>query len=430
MSFTQKLIESPWRTAICLICIGVLGGAIVKAINAWNARLTPEAIAAGKVLFEREWTANDVLCGDGDGLGPVFNANSCVACHFQGGVGGSGNSVIGSVDAFTVVPHQENDDFIFGTIHADAIDDSDLETGKSLAQKYPSRDGGTRNIGGCVVQLPDFNPVIFDKIDSPALFGIGELDKVSNMAIAFHNAKRLAGKVAKELDGNFSSNGVGKSRKLSGGRIGKFGWKAQFASLEDFVASACANELGLTNHLVSQTIPNQFTKDDTATPDMTRQQLYELVSFIRSLPVPKQILPDDPELRERALDGETIFAEIGCSDCHVKNFGHLDGVFSDFHLYRLTPPETRGSGYGIPDPVLASFPEEIADPDEWRTPPLWGVADSAPYMHDGRARTLAAAIADHRGHANHSRELFAELDRDSQAKLIEFLETLKAPVMD
>src|SRR5687767_6740594 len=45
--------------------------------------------AKGHELFVHEWTPNDSLA-KGDGLGPVFNAASCVACHHQGGAGGAG----------------------------------------------------------------------------------------------------------------------------------------------------------------------------------------------------------------------------------------------------------------------------------------------------------------------------------------------------
>jgi CxxC motif-containing protein (DUF1111 family) len=70
-----------------------------KGYSVWNARVTPEKIAAGKVLFEHQWTVEDPLCNQGDGLGPAFNATSCVACHSQGGVGGSSGNDL-NVTAF------------------------------------------------------------------------------------------------------------------------------------------------------------------------------------------------------------------------------------------------------------------------------------------------------------------------------------------
>ena len=65
--------------------------------------------------------------------------------------------------------------------------------------------------------------------------------------------------------------------------------------------------------------------------------------------------------------------------------------------------------------------------DEWRTPPLWGVADSAPYMHDGRAATLEEAIRMHGGQGDAAAKLFASLDTTDRSRVLAFLRTLKAP---
>ena len=69
-------------------------------------------------------------------------------------------------------------------------------------------------------------------------------------------------------------------------------------------------------------------------------------------------------------------------------------------------------------------------PSEWRTPPLWGVADSAPYLHDGRAATLAEAIKLHAGQAASSANRFAGLSNVQQEELIAFLNTLRAPSVE
>ncbi len=66
-------------------------------------------------------------------------------------------------------------------------------------------------------------------------------------------------------------------------------------------------------------------------------------------------------------------------------------------------------------------------PSEWRTPPLWGVADSGPYLHDGRAATLADAIKLHAGQATSSANRFTSLSDVQQEEVIAFLNTLRAP---
>ena len=64
---------------------------------------------------------------------------------------------------------------------------------------------------------------------------------------------------------------------------------------------------------------------------------------------------------------------------------------------------------------------------EWRTPPLWGVRDSGPYLHDGRAETLEQAIAFHGGEATNSAKQFFMLKPDERAQVITFLKSLVAP---
>jgi cytochrome c peroxidase len=113
--------------------------------------------------------------------------------------------------------------------------------------------------------------------------------------------------------------------------------------------------------------------------------------------------------------------------------GGVKGVYSDFLLYALEDPPPPGSGGGEynsgPSPLLnlAQRPDDEPKPNEWKTPALWGVADSAPYMHDGSAATLRDAIAAHGGDAKSVREKYKALNPGDQAALVAFLGTLKAP---
>lgn len=89
-----------------------------------------------------------------------------------------------------------------------------------------------------------------------------------------------------------------------------------------------------------------------------------------------------------------------------------------------------GGSYGEPPPPKPDSPTVPGDgplADEWRTPPLWGVADSAPYMHDGRAATLEEAIRLHAGQAAKAAQQFAKLAPAQQTHLLTFLKTLRAP---
>jgi CxxC motif-containing protein (DUF1111 family) len=121
-----------------------------------------------------------------------------------------------------------------------------------------------------------------------------------------------------------------------------------------------------------------------------------------------------------ARRGKKLFSTIGCEDCHTPNLGGVEGIYSDLLLHRMGV-EMVGSGGGYNGKTVL-----VVD-SEWRTPPLWGVADSAPYMHDGRAETLEEAIRLHGGQAKEAASRFARLSRAEQQQLVAFLKTLRAP---
>lgn len=429
------------RTIIGLAGVAVLLFAGFKGVSVWQARVTPEKIAAGKALFTHQWSVNDELCGDGDGLGPVFNSTSCVECHSQGGLGGSSGNEF-NVTAFEVQPHRERTEVFTSVIHSNATTDSFKETRENVEMLFPMVESeitvtsSSYDGGGCgasptpvtrIVTVVE-NPVHYHQLNSPALFGVGLIDEISSMSIVNHGTRKTLQKLTAEFSGEFGGTGIGMTRLAEGGAIGKFGWKGQFSTLEDFVASACAMELGLTNPLKSQPLPLAHRTDRSAKMDMTRKQLNELVCFVRSLPRPVQVVPSDPDRLRRVNYGETIFAKIGCADCHVPNIGNVEGIYSDFHLYNLEPVSSFAAGsYADGKAETIDLNRSHPDPDQWQTPPLWGVADSAPYFHDGASPTILSAINRHKGQANHSREAFDDLSTSETECLIEFLQSLRAP---
>ena len=106
----------------------------------------------------------------------------------------------------------------------------------------------------------------------------------------------------------------------------------------------------------------------------------------------------------------------------------VEQIYSDLLLHRMGAPLVGGGSYNEPPAPLPDVsPGEEPRPDEWRTPPLWGVADSAPYMHDGRAATLEEAIRLHGGQGADAAQRFAKLRGYQQAHLVAFLKTLRAP---
>ena len=327
----------------------------------------------GYDLFVRTWTPNDPLSPGGDGLGPYFNADSCVACHGLGGVGGAGG-LDDNVDLF---------------VHAD---------GASEIEHHHRPEGAP--IGGVKVS-PDLVGMVMAQRRSaivhrnpPALFGAGAIDAVALDEVL-------------EVQRAQPDDVVGKIRRRWKGEMGRFGWRGETTHLADFVEGACANELGLQTANVDQ--PGGRGPG----LDMSAEMVVSLTKFVAQLP------PPSPVPAAGAERGEALFGDIGCADCHVKTLGEAEGIYSDLMIHDLGRAlEDSASGYYQKLPNLVSG---------WRTAPLWGVRDTAPYMHDGRALTLKDAIEAHDGQGRRSREAFAELEVDEAAAVLSFLGSLAAP---
>ena len=277
-----------------------------------------------------------------------------------------------------------------------------------------------RSIGRSVVQ--------FSQRNTPALFGAGLIDRIPESALVaaagtrHEDSPQVSGRVARD----------------SKGMVGRFGWKSQKPSLEEFTRAACAVELGLhvPGHAQAGVPyqPNQKPKG----LDLSEQQLSALVGYLRELPRPVQTKPQDKQAAAIIDAGEELFKSVGCAACHQRKLGSVDGLYSDLLLHDMGN-ELGGTGsYGSfnspgdlanEPPVTGSKKPRkvVATQNEWRTAPLWGVRDSAPYLHDGRANTLRQAIAFHGGESADSTIKFFMLSPQKQQKLIAFLKTLTAP---
>jgi CxxC motif-containing protein (DUF1111 family) len=261
------------------------------------------------------------------------------------------------------------------------------------------------------------------------LFGAGLIDDIPESVIEA---------AAKD---NTSSEVRGRVSRLANGRIGRFGWKGQTESLRQFVRQACAAELGLE-------VPGHSQAADPTQPtvkvkglDLDEVECESLTAFVSSLKRPIERVPQDTEEGLAIQKGKEAFAAIGCAACHRPALGNVEGIYSDLLLHNLGRDLLDGGQYSIlsqpPKPsapaVVGKQPEVLgqrtragglATPMEWRTPPLWGLQASAPYMHDGRAKTIEDAIAVHGGEATSSAKYFFKLAPDQRQDVITFLKTL------
>jgi CxxC motif-containing protein (DUF1111 family) len=183
--------------------------------------------------------------------------------------------------------------------------------------------------------------------------------------------------------------------------------------------------------------------------DLNQAECNSLIAFVGSLPAPRQRVPADKTEAEYLEGGRKLFATVGCAACHNEKLGDVEGIYSDLLLHDMgqelsdsgsyagfAPNATEEEELKGPVPPLAAVTssEPIdeskligATRQEWRTPPLWGVRDSAPYLHDGRAATIDQAIAMHGGEATRSVREYFRLTADERLQLTLFLRSLQAP---
>lgn len=336
------------------------------------------AIGADEERFERGRQLFDRDFGPYDGLGPEFNGDSCRACHFDPVIGGSGPIGVN-------VLRQASD-----------TGESILAPEMSLLHRFTIESDGVSPHA-----RPRANPEsnVFEMRQTPALFGLGLIDAIDEDAIR-------ANADPEDLDGD----GIrGRVNLLADGRIGRFGWKASLPTLEDFVRDALSNELGLTLVPDDAFLAGVYEDDDSISdPEFSGTPYDDLVFYVANL--------DRPPAGQPSEAGKALFDGVGCAGCHSPELPGPDGtpiaLYSNLLLHDVAPEEYRG------------VPEGDASHREFRTPPLWGVGSSAPYMHDGRSPTLDAAIRTHFSEADASREAYEALDESDQQILIEFLKSI------
>lgn len=401
-------------------------------------QVSPEVAEAGAALFRHEWTPGDPLAG-GDGLGPVFNAKSCLECHFQGGPGGGG-PVDKNVTVYGIANADTRGLPRVGVVHRQAVKPELLETLHQVSPGLPNTPAMPLDDLLSRRKSSSFpTGIVVTQRNTPALFGAGLIDAISeDMLVKFQREHSTAARLV-GLNGAKDPNVRGRVARLADGRIGRFGWKSEFSTLNDFVKAACANELGLSNPGRTQATPLPLARASYSQPgvDLTDAQCDLMTDFLTSLPKPDEVTPTDPAARAQVEHGRAIFDAIGCADCHAPTVGPAQGIYSDLLLHDMGPELESSTGYygaiipapTVPDGKLAPT-EPPVSPGEWRTPPLWGVASSAPYLHDGRAATLVEAIELHGGEAREVTRKFREVlsEPDRQA-IVAFLQTLRAPMI-
>jgi CxxC motif-containing protein (DUF1111 family) len=378
-----------------------------------------------------------------DGLGPIYNAQSCRECHQNPTSGGA--SQITELRVGHLGPRGKFENAVIPINRGrDTITGRTLVNDRAICPNAQFPDSEIQE------RVPDGEKIRTFRL-SLNLLGDGLIEAVADdtlIAIARAQAKDSRGAIHGQTIRVPVLEAPGKTR------VARFGWKDQQASLLSFAADAYLNEMGITNRLLPDEVtarcntvhePNDTTAAD-GLADIDR-----FARFVRAtLPPPRDSILAATAESQR---GEKLFAQVGCASCHVEkmttapagtvvNGGQftvpaaLGGVtfhpFADFLLHDvgtgdgilMAMPEHYGRNvYGVKWERL--FLDSIAlTRNKVRTPPLWGVRLRPRLMHDGESLTLRDAILRHGGEARGVVARFRVLVADEQAAILTFLRSL------
>jgi CxxC motif-containing protein (DUF1111 family) len=419
-----------------------------------------ETFKLGNALFSKLWVSSPSSTQASDGLGPLFNARSCMSCHIRDGRGhppeAAGDDATSmflrlarpartEAEKQAITDHRAVNfpDPTYGSQLQDLAVPSLAAEGR-MAISYTEQP--VTLAGGETVRLRQPHYAIHDLAYGPLdpkttlsprvatpMIGMGLIEAIADTDILAHADPDDA-----DGDGIFGTAALVRDHLTGKVAIGRFGWKAQNATVRDQSASAFAHDIGISTPdtpnphgdctarqptCLAMATGVQPRLGDTEAPD----PVLGLVTFYSEhLAVPARRDVASPSV----LKGKSLFYGAGCASCHLPKFvtrrdaGHaaqkfqLIWPYSDFLLHDMGEDLADGQQVGL------------AGGRDWRTPPLWGIGLTRTvnghtfFLHDGRARNLTEAILWHGGEAQKARDAFASLPKDDRQTLLTFLESL------
>lgn len=413
----------------------------------------------GNALFRKLWVSSPATTQASDGLGPLFNARACQSCHLKDG---RGHPPEGDKDATSMFLRlarpadvtqeiRNSGGFFAGSLpdptYGGQLQDLAvpglfaegrmvisyaereviLNDGTAVSLREPSYSVGALAYGPL---HPDttLSPRI-----APPMVGMGLIE-------AIEAADIRVGADPEDADEDGISGRVALARDKSSWQIltGRFGWKAENASVRQQSASAFAGDIGISSpdeprhfgdctenqsECWTYTTGVQARLGNTEAPD----PVLGLVTFYsENLAVPARRRVEDGQV----LKGKEQFYNAGCVSCHTPKFVTSRNAKHSSHAFQLIWPYSDFLLHDMGDGLADGQPVGVANGNEWRTPPLWGIGLTETvnghtfFLHDGRARNLTEAILWHGGEAESARDAFADMEKTDRDALLAFLGSL------
>ncbi len=401
------------------------------------------AFSVGNNFFNDNWVTAPASTEARDGLGPLFNAQSCSSCHSHDGRGQpptkADDPELGLLLRLSVPDPSggaPQPDPVYGgqlqdrSINGVAKEGTIKITTDEVVGTYA--DGSTYTLQRPRYDIVDlgYGPPSPDLMVSPrvapAVFGVGLLEAVPERDV-------VAAADPDDANGDGVSGRPNRVVDPATGQLalGRLGWKANVATVEAQVAGAFHGDIGIASDLVpgqectgAQTACNGAISGGT--PEIDQAKVGRVVFYDRTLAVPARRHVDDPDNRT----GAELFSSIGCAACHTTEMRTGSGgpiaALNDQTIRPYTDLLLHDMGEGLAD----DRPDGLATGTEWRTAPLWGigltktVSRHTRFLHDGRARDLTEAILWHGGEAAGAQQRFRALSAEDRERLVGFLDSL------
>mgnify|MGYP001603214152 CR=1 FL=1 len=356
---------------------------------------------AGKTAFQRIFSA-------AEGLGPILNQQSCASCH---------NNPVGGSGAISVTR------FGFFDEKGGGFDPLNSLGGSLLQSESISTE--------CAETIPPEATVITQRITTSSL-GLGLLEAIPDAAILANESPGPG------VSGHAHMVPAFEDPPMSPLRVGRFGWKAQVATVLTFSADAALNEMGITNRFVmTENDPNGVNPPSLGTCDTVADPEdgpdLEGFHFIDRVTDFQRFLAPPPQTPKAGMTGEGLFNSVGCAVCHVASYTTANNPALEVAI--RNKPIRPYSDFLVHDMGLLGdgIAQGQADVREIRTPPLWGVRVRDPLLHDGRVAggTLTSrinlAVTEHGAFGSESATsaaAYASLTPTQKNQIIAFLNSL------
>ena len=396
---------------------------------------------AGRTVFRESFVAPPAPLSYG--LGPLYAHSSCNSCHISGGRGkpinGAENpesmmlriSMPGATATNGPLPVQD-----FGVILHPRATGSIRNEGnitvvyKTVSGKFDDGTGytlrqPTYSITNAYTSLP--SGMFMSPRISQQLVGLGLLESISESDVLANADENDADADGISGRANYVYNYLTFSTSL-----GRFGWKANIASVNEQSAFDFQQGMGVTVGTDPYNFENckdqvQATGELLDDPEAkSAETLYPLTVYLKTTAVPKRRNMNTDLVRR----GQKLFTDADCIKCHVESYttNSADDIVQLHNqmIYPYTDMLLHDMGDGLAD----NRTEYLATGREWRTPPLWGIGltetvnGSTYFLHDGRARGLVEAILWHGGEAESSKNKFVKMSKQDRDALIAFLNSL------